>query len=154
MPVLTPDERRGAATVVLLLCLGAGHDLWRLWTAPRDRGPGAPAPAVVEPRPAAPDSGPPGEAPPPAVTAAAPVVDLNRAGVRELDALPGIGPVLAARIVAHRERHGPFRRPEELLAVRGIGPRLYARLAGSVGVGPPAAAPATAARTGPEARRN
>ena len=154
MPVLTPDERRGAATVVLLLCLGAGHDLWRLWTAPRDRGP-VPAPVVVEARPAAPDSGPPGEARQPGPSAVqAQVVDLNRAGVRELDALPGIGPVLAARIVAHRERHGPFRRPEELLAVRGIGPRLYARLAGSVRVGPPAAAPTTAVRAGPEERRN
>jgi type II secretory pathway component PulK len=51
--------------------------------------------------------------------------------------------VLSARIVAHRERHGPFRRVEELLAVRGIGPRLFARIAPLVTVDEagPAAAP-------------
>ncbi|HEV2105361.1 MAG TPA: helix-hairpin-helix domain-containing protein [Candidatus Eisenbacteria bacterium] len=42
--------------------------------------------------------------------------------------MPGIGPVLARRIVEHRREHGPFRSPEELRAVRGIGPKLYARL--------------------------
>ena len=137
MPVLTPDERRGAATVALLLCLGAGYDLWRLWRmppleAPHDRGvsatAGPPLP-VVGPAPA--DARDP-TAPP---SAAGAVVDLNRAGPRELDGLPGIGPVLAARIVEHRERHGGFRRPEELMVVRGIGPRLYARLEGRVRVG-------------------
>ncbi|MEY4070688.1 MAG: hypothetical protein RL721_1302, partial [Candidatus Eisenbacteria bacterium] len=50
------------------------------------------------------------------------------ASAAELDALPGIGPVLAARIVAHRDRHGPFRSPDELLAVPGIGPRLLERI--------------------------
>ena len=65
------------------------------------------------------------------------VVDLNRAAAAELDALPGIGPVLARRIVEHRQRHGPFRRVEELRAVRGVGPRLLARLRPRVGVGAP-----------------
>lgn len=55
-------------------------------------------------------------------------VDPNRADARELATLPGIGPKLARRILAHRRRHGPFRRPEDLLAVRGIGHRLLARL--------------------------
>lgn len=55
-------------------------------------------------------------------------VDLNRAGVRDLEALPGIGPVLARRIVTHRDRHGPFHRLEDLLQVEGIGPRLLERL--------------------------
>ena len=50
------------------------------------------------------------------------------ADARALDALPGIGPVLAARIVQHRREHGAFRDPDELLAVRGIGPRLLERL--------------------------
>lgn len=59
-------------------------------------------------------------------------VDLNRAGVSELEALPGIGPVLARRIVAHRTRHGPFHRLEDLLAVEGIGPKLLERLRGSL----------------------
>lgn len=55
-------------------------------------------------------------------------VDVNRATVGELATLPGIGPKLARRILVHRRHHGPFRRPEDLLAVRGIGLRLLARL--------------------------
>ncbi|SNR52978.1 ComEA family DNA-binding protein [Blastococcus mobilis] len=57
------------------------------------------------------------------------LVDLNAAGVAELDALPGIGPVLAQRIVDHRSRHGAFRSVEELDDVPGIGPGTSAELA-------------------------
>lgn len=55
-------------------------------------------------------------------------VDLNQAGVEALDALPGIGPALAGRIVESRARDGPFRRADDLLRVRGIGPALLERL--------------------------
>lgn len=55
-------------------------------------------------------------------------LDLNAADARALEALPGIGPSLAARIVEYRARHGPFRRVEDLLAVPGIGPRTLERL--------------------------
>jgi competence protein ComEA len=55
-------------------------------------------------------------------------IDLNTAGVDTLDRLPGIGPVLARRIVTHRERHGPFHRLEDLLQIDGIGPRLLDRI--------------------------
>ena len=48
-------------------------------------------------------------------------VNVNTAGVEELDTLPGIGPVKAEAIVAFREEHGPFRYPEELIRVKGIG---------------------------------
>lgn len=48
-------------------------------------------------------------------------VRLNVAGVQELEALPGVGPVLAERIVAYREEHGPFAVVEDLLDVPGIG---------------------------------
>lgn len=48
-------------------------------------------------------------------------VDLNSAGVVQLTTLPGIGPVLAERIVRHREQEGPFRVVEDLLDVAGIG---------------------------------
>ena len=51
------------------------------------------------------------------------LIPINRASREELERLPGIGPALAARIVAHRERHGPFRRPEHLLLVRGLNER-------------------------------
>ncbi|MGY1721311.1 helix-hairpin-helix domain-containing protein [Blastococcus sp. SYSU DS0552] len=61
-------------------------------------------------------------------------VDLNTAGVAELDALPGIGPVLAQRIVEHRTRSGGFRSVEELDDVPGIGPAKAAELAELVSV--------------------
>ena len=55
----------------------------------------------------------------------APTVSVNRASQAELERLPGVGPVLAARIVEHRERHGPFRKVEHLLVVRGISERRF-----------------------------
>lgn len=48
-------------------------------------------------------------------------IDINTATEEELDTLPGIGPVKAAAIVAWRTEHGPFRSPEELIRVKGIG---------------------------------
>lgn len=54
-------------------------------------------------------------------TAAAARVNINTAGVSELDGLPGIGPVLAQRIVDWRTENGPFRSAEDLLNVEGIG---------------------------------
>lgn len=55
-------------------------------------------------------------------------VSLNRASREELEKLPGIGPALAARIVEHRERFGPFRRAEHLMLVRGISERRFRQL--------------------------
>ena len=55
-------------------------------------------------------------------------VNLNRAAQEELDALPGIGPATAGKIIAHRESAGPFLRPEDLMNVKGIGPTRFARL--------------------------
>jgi competence ComEA-like helix-hairpin-helix protein len=54
-------------------------------------------------------------------------VDLNTADAGSLEALPGVGPVLAARIVAYRDSAGPFASPEDLLAVRGVGEATLAR---------------------------
>ena len=48
------------------------------------------------------------------------VLNLNTATPAELETLPGVGPVLARRIVEFRERKGGFRRVEELLAIPGI----------------------------------
>lgn len=59
-------------------------------------------------------------------------VALNRATVAELVELPGIGPSLAARIVADRQARGPFLRVEDLQRIRGIGPKLVERLRGYV----------------------
>ena len=58
-----------------------------------------------------------------------PMVDLNTATAADLDALPGIGPVLAQRIVDHREQNGRFTSVEQLDDVPGIGPSTYAELA-------------------------
>ena len=55
-------------------------------------------------------------------------LDLNRAGPRELERLPGIGPVLAQRILVLREKVGRFRRLEELQSVQGIGSATIERL--------------------------
>jgi len=50
------------------------------------------------------------------------IVDLNTADERTLESLPGVGPVTASTIVAHRGDHGPFATVDALVAVRGIGP--------------------------------
>jgi len=56
-------------------------------------------------------------------------IDPNTAGRAEWDRLPGIGPATAMTILDHRRLHGPFGGPEDLLAVRGIGPRTLEELA-------------------------
>jgi len=55
-------------------------------------------------------------------------LDLNRAGEAELALLPNIGKVLAERIVRRREAEGPFADHDELLQVKGIGPKTLARI--------------------------
>ncbi|WP_312847638.1 helix-hairpin-helix domain-containing protein [Streptomyces sp. WAC08241] len=55
-------------------------------------------------------------------------VSLNSATVEQLDALPGVGPVLAQHIVDHRTEHGGFRSVSELREVSGIGERRFADL--------------------------
>ena len=59
-------------------------------------------------------------------------VDLNLASSEELQSLPGIGPALAKRILDSRSQEGPFRSPDDLLRVRGIGPTTLARIRGLV----------------------
>lgn len=60
-------------------------------------------------------------------TPAAPV-NLNTAGVEELDALPGVGEATARAIIEDRERNGPFSTPEDLMRVSGIGEKKFAKL--------------------------
>jgi competence ComEA-like helix-hairpin-helix protein len=64
---------------------------------------------------------------PPGVAATGRVA-INRASARDLEALPGIGPSLAKRIVEEREKAGPFRSPRDLLRVKGIGPKKQAAI--------------------------
>lgn len=61
--------------------------------------------------------------------AAGPLVDVNRAGAAELETVPGIGPVLARRILELRAQRGRFQSLAELKQVRGIKERRLARLA-------------------------
>ena len=56
------------------------------------------------------------------------LVDLNTAQERDLDGLPGVGPVTAGRILAWRESKGPFRSVDQLREVDGIGEATFARL--------------------------
>jgi comEA protein len=55
-------------------------------------------------------------------------IDLNAASVKELQQLPGVGPVTAQRIIEMREKSGRFRRVQDLLAVRGISQKKLAAL--------------------------
>ncbi len=64
----------------------------------------------------------------PAGPAAGAKIDLNTAGAEQLDALPGVGPSTAAKIVADREANGPFTAPEDLMRVSGIGPKKFEAL--------------------------
>jgi len=64
-----------------------------------------------------------------------PAVDLNAAAIADLDTLPGIGPVLAQRIVDWRTEHGAFTAVDELAEVRGIGSSLLEGLRDLVRVG-------------------
>lgn len=55
-------------------------------------------------------------------------IDINRAEVWLLEALPGIGETLAGRIIDYRQQNGPFRNTNELLNVTGIGETVYRRI--------------------------
>ena len=66
--------------------------------------------------------------------AAAELVDLNTADLATLETLPGVGPVLAQRILDWRTEHGQFTAVEELGEVSGIGDKIYAQLSPKVTV--------------------
>lgn len=52
-------------------------------------------------------------------------VDINTGGAAELEALPGVGPATAAKIIADREANGPFTSPEDIMRVSGIGEKKF-----------------------------
>lgn len=62
-------------------------------------------------------------------------VNINTATSEQLQTLPGIGEVLAQRIIAFREENGPFRLVQELTDVRGIGDSIYDGLKDYITVG-------------------
>ncbi len=55
-------------------------------------------------------------------------LNINKASVQDLTRLPGIGPRTAERIVTYRKEHGPFKRIEEIMNVRGIGRKKFERI--------------------------
>jgi competence protein ComEA len=55
-------------------------------------------------------------------------VNINQATADELARLPRVGSKLAGRIVTHRSQHGPFKRAEDLMAVKGVGEKKFASL--------------------------
>jgi competence protein ComEA len=85
-----------------------------------------PPPPAVEPSGATPD------APAPSLSG---LIDLNTASVAQLDTLPGIGPVIAQRIVDFREFYGPFESIDQLAEIEGISPAMVDRIRPMVTVG-------------------
>lgn len=56
------------------------------------------------------------------------IVNINKANASELEAIRGVGPMLAQRIVAHREAHGRFESLEDLIQVPGIGQAKFEKI--------------------------
>jgi competence protein ComEA len=65
---------------------------------------------------------------PASAPAAPPMVNINTAAATELQALPGVGPATAARIIEYRQKNGPFKKLEELMNVRGMGEKTFLKL--------------------------
>jgi competence protein ComEA len=63
------------------------------------------------------------------------VVNINTASASEFEALPGIGPKMANRIVEYRQKNGPFKKVEELMNVRGLGEKNFLKLKAQLTVG-------------------
>lgn len=56
-------------------------------------------------------------------------ININTASIEELKRLPGVGQKLAERIIAHRSKHGAFKRPQDIVIVRGFSANRYRQLA-------------------------
>lgn len=143
----TPGPAKWVAVLILtgLIAAGMTHAItarstpWRtphdlpLLPLPRPETPPPEPPPTPAPKPAsAPEPSPApsvDQAAAPAAHAAKPTlaagvkININTATKAELELLPRIGPSLADRIIAERERGGPFKRLEDLDRVRGIGPK-------------------------------
>jgi competence ComEA-like helix-hairpin-helix protein len=126
-----------------------------------------PAPALQWPGPRTAHAGPPGtgeradepraprgrSAPAEAAPGDPRPLDINRAAAADFARLPGVGPGLADRIVAERERRGRFESPEALRYVLGMGPKKLAAIRALVAAGDPVARdapPPTSADAAPD----
>jgi competence ComEA-like helix-hairpin-helix protein len=80
-------------------------------------------------------------------------IDLNLANVKELQELPGVGPVTAQRIIDLRDKSGRFKRVEDLLAVRGISQKKLDAIRPYVTVSAPSPPVPTAPKNSPPAKK-
>jgi competence protein ComEA len=64
-------------------------------------------------------------------------VNLNTASASQLEAVPGIGPKMAQRIVEYRQKNGAFKKIEELMNVKGIGEKSFLKLKAHITVSAP-----------------
>ena len=135
---LTPAERRLAGLLFVLTLLGSsvrcGGELSpevRTWltketgpapTLPPTRG-GRPEPASDPPVPVPEEGRETETVPGPGVR-----IDPNTASLEDLLGLPGVGPVLAGRILEDRRQNGPYRSLQDLIRVKGIGVRTLEKL--------------------------
>jgi len=154
MPYARPQLKLLLALAVTLLA-GFGVREWRAGfpeladrlerfdrEAPAAPGPAAPAPSAR--RSAGPSAPPAASGAPPALRPAEPAplpvdprpLDINRASLDELARLPGVGPSLAGRILAERDRRGRFESPDALRYVLGMGPKKLGAIRALVTVSP------------------
>src|SRR5262249_16960603 len=63
-------------------------------------------------------------------------VNLNTASQAQLEALPGVGPSTAKRIIEYRQKNGAFKKIEELMNVKGVGEKSFLKLKPLITVGP------------------
>jgi len=119
----TPQESRILIFLVAALLLGSAVSLYRHYR-PHVAPELSMSSSEVVSRPGVPDSA--------GVEKAEEVpgqkLNINTATTRELQALPGIGPQLAGRIVAHRRAHGAFASARHITEVRGIGEKTFQRI--------------------------
>ena len=52
-------------------------------------------------------------------------ININTASADELESLKQVGPNYAVRIIKYREKNGPFEKPEDIMNVKGIGPKTF-----------------------------
>jgi len=62
-------------------------------------------------------------------------ININTASLAELQTLPRIGPKVAQRIIDYRTQNGPFKKPEDLMKVRGIGEKVFNQIKDLITVG-------------------
>jgi competence protein ComEA len=63
-------------------------------------------------------------------------INLNSATAAELEALPGVGPAMALRIVEYRQKNGGFKKLEDLMHVKGVGEKTFLKLKALITIAP------------------